>query len=1026
MERRPHGITHLISRIKAWLLLWPGRDKFRLRPVAVLAVIGIVVFFMVTAAAVITLAGSANTIDNGCGQAQFGCNAGIELVGTIVTVVFAFASLAYWRVFKVANVYRQKARKNPWGLFEAIPPSEADGKIIGRDGVCEILEKDLRDHESRAQLVIGPIGVGKTALLVHLTQHLAMQGAIPVPIRLRDAPEQLDFNAMAKERFRQTVEPKLLTIDEGDKIWKKLCEHRRVVVLADGLEEALANSSAKRAPAIRVALDNARKDRIPLVVTTRPDDELVGVDAAVIRLGPLEAEEVIRHLGTYVTDARPEEIRTLATKAEIAELPFYLRVARELSPQLGSMNLGRPRPRLRLRVELLNRWVEGLVHGDVARSNAYFIDGERRDAVEIVERIACQTIKDHTLEIRFADLEESPIRNAGEEDVTERAARGIAPIAERIELMERVPGGLRFQHSMVQAYLAGRRLRSILKAESRWQQSAWLRFGPRRERHSYLDDALATPSRELLIALVLCCSIHDDTRMRKNLRDRLLKEAQRPLHQGTPTGFDLLGAAYEIDVMLKGDGATELLEISHQLWNGSEPPDALRSRVSVLTPKRWSNTAAPDPWSVTSEVRMVEAKLRAVDRMGEAWNAEAYRALWDVCLQEDNYRVRLHAAQTLGTSGNRGFKAIQSQLDKALERAPKLVGDHATTTAKAEDVRRASVQGWLLPLFAATCTADEAAAACRNLDRWVTLAEQQDLHVGVETCFAQGFKFQANRQRQAESEEQLLLLAGRLLDSTGWWYSQICLLQSLALSSLDSADAEARLANAIQNFMYGAAPHPFVAAAAQLCSEVTPDPEPDPPSRFLWIDEAGVAARVGPVTARSDSSLWIPQAAGWLSLRERDARQLVADVLMYLNLIEGGNRVAADIANGTVSAADQRVRERERRRRRVREQGASVPRCIASVSHHKDLNAQQSACGCAFDLCPYPAYEDHPFRGELYETFCRGQQRMVKGFGGRVPAWREGGVVAQAIPWRQSRALGRFWTEMEDRAKEPMAGAVDV
>jgi hypothetical protein len=147
---------------------------------------------------------------------------------------------------------------------------------------------------------------------------------------------------------------------------------------------------------------------------------------------------------------------------------------------------------------------------------------------------------------------------------------------------------------------------------------------------------------------------------------------------------------------------------------------------------------------------------------------------------------------------------------------------------------------------------------------------------------------------------------------------------------------------------------------------------------------------------------------------------------MYLNLIEGGNRVAADIANGTVSAADQRVRERERRRRRVREQGASVPRCIASVSHHKDLNAQQSACGCAFDLCPYPAYEDHPFRGELYETFCRGQQRMVKGFGGRVPAWREGGVVAQAIPWRQSRALGRFWTEMEDRAKEPMAGAVDV
>src|SRR5207302_11020812 len=77
-------------------------------------------------------------------------------------------------------------------------------QVVGRDQVCYAIMNYLHDRRvRRPHFIIGNVGAGKTALMVHLTQRLAARGAIPVPIRLRDVQqeEDLDFCELARKRF---------------------------------------------------------------------------------------------------------------------------------------------------------------------------------------------------------------------------------------------------------------------------------------------------------------------------------------------------------------------------------------------------------------------------------------------------------------------------------------------------------------------------------------------------------------------------------------------------------------------------------------------------------------------------------------------------------------------------------------------------------------------------------------------------------------------------------------------------------
>ena len=136
-------------------------------------------------------------------------------------------------------------------------------QVVGRDELCKVLMADLHDRRTRPHVLVGGVGTGKTAVLVRLTEFLADQGAVPVPIRLRDAGTELDFENLARDRFLSEANQYVLYSAEGETIWRRLRKDGKIVVLADGLEEALVGTSAEqeRDNIIRAAIRKAHQQQ---------------------------------------------------------------------------------------------------------------------------------------------------------------------------------------------------------------------------------------------------------------------------------------------------------------------------------------------------------------------------------------------------------------------------------------------------------------------------------------------------------------------------------------------------------------------------------------------------------------------------------------------------------------------------------------------------------------------------------------------------------------------------------------------
>jgi len=115
-------------------------------------------------------------------------------------------------------------------------------------------------------------------------------------VRLRDADRGVDFLVLAKQRFLRDAQTSLVSEPDAEKIWQRLLKQDRIVVLADGLEEALADdplAEHERDHRIRVAVSQARRQRYPLVIASRPHDALIGLDAALVHLEPLNKEAAL-------------------------------------------------------------------------------------------------------------------------------------------------------------------------------------------------------------------------------------------------------------------------------------------------------------------------------------------------------------------------------------------------------------------------------------------------------------------------------------------------------------------------------------------------------------------------------------------------------------------------------------------------------------------------------------------------------------------------------------------------------------
>lgn len=681
------------SRIRWWLarslLLWRGSGRSRVLAFLLCSVVAVAFLPAVLAFFGVFDLGAFLGLDQKCRSQSVSCGILVELLGAILVVGFAFVYLVVWRLWRVVTRgYVKEALKDPAEVVQTATPMP---EVVGRDDLCDVIEDDLLADEPRPQVIVGRVGAGKTAVLVQLTRMLAERGAVPVPVHLRDArKDELDFHALAQQRFLQCVHHRLLYQDEGDRIWRRLWNSGLVVVLADGLEEALLDVGDHRARArsIRRGVEAAaRLDHMRLLIAARPDETLADLEAAVVMLEPLHEEEVVKHI-CGARSADEEWVRTLAGVADLGEMPVYLKLARDLFElnELGKVpgyvlepgeqgsnenvtpgdlldrliEIHKEGARLALRIGLLDRWRQCLLDGRALPQAAAMSPMARSQAIAGLEGMASTSLLENTLEFLFKDIEKLP-EHLEQPDL-------VASHAEQLELAESLPEGVRFRHSIMQAYLGSRSMLQRLQAA---------------EGLGTLNTALSgNPSRELLMALVMCCfRAPDETR--RDVRDQLDAEASKPSSSETAR-FELFAAAYEIDGMLSREGA-DALDISvRHTWNREHSGQS-------------DGAMAP-----SGEARLEEAKLRAVEQIGKAGASKAQSTLWYVCEKERSYVVRLHAAQALGTGAD-AFAVLEPEIKRARQRCKELLRSDGGSRASLEDVRLLSLQGWILPLLAATC-----------------------------------------------------------------------------------------------------------------------------------------------------------------------------------------------------------------------------------------------------------------------------------------------------------------------------------
>jgi len=981
-----------------------------------------------------------------CDDAGFACNIASSVfftVGPLLVGSFWFVSFTLWRV---RRPLLKRARTEPRRLVETA--GQITGNVVGRDDICNVLQHNLADRKDRRPYVlVGGVGIGKTAVLVRLTELLARRGAVPVPIRLRDAKEDVDFIEMARQAFlRETRSPHLLAA-AGQRAWDRLLQMDRIVVLADGLEEALADSDdidQERDHRVRTAVSQARRHGYPLVITSREHDALSALDAALLRLEPLSEEAALDYIEQ---DQRVEDERRLSQiveNADVVRMPLYLQIARELheSGQLGDNILQtRSEDPVWLRMKLAGSWVGALIEGNLDKQPVALNANERKAAVLHLAALACCGLARDTIQVEF-EMWEAKAHDAGHAqpvpcypDLKEILTARIQPIARmtleelgeeqrsaytrsmisgergapesrrwevnmqiaatngaRLGLIDRRRKGVRFRHSTMQAYLG-----------------SWM-IGEALKEPAFQEQAFRAPGRELLMALIMF-SRRREARERRPDEDvswlswlsKRLCEAAMSAHLSDAKRIEMLAAAVEID----------------SVNDDSDHQHAVTTLADQWAPASSWEDAPRDAKLVATDLVGAAARRLTQPSRDESPAFGFYERLYSICCNERNYQIRLAAAHEIGAGGEHAFEELkdlfrQDMPEEADDRL-KQIADRKNTLGDGENRYRYSAQAWLLPMIVGSgADSDEAK---KLLGEWLELVGK-GMPPWLEAALAQGFKYAANRRPQhpyerAETRAYLAARAEEMLEGADYWFSRLALLHALCLWGLSgtlhaSGDRDDRpnpraVVKRWAERRDGNMEHRFVREAADLAVKALATRQPE---RFIWIDESGIATTVGSRSKRTKphalAELWIPPSAGWLILDMR-AQQLVADVLILLTLAERGDR----------------PEDWETNLRKINRE--DLPHCLTQ-ERDQHLRPAETAgltkrppgdtCkgGCPVKLCPYPPKGQQPYRVELSEAFCRKQRELL----GRTmqPRFRQ-------APWQNAprSELRRFWREMERRAR---------
>ncbi|MFI2184039.1 hypothetical protein [Streptomyces sioyaensis] len=1080
------------------------------------------------------------------------------------SLAFVAGVFLFWRYYwSICRPYRKEAKDRPRRLV--VSAGSISDDVVGRDELCAALIEGLdADGARRAHVIVGRMGAGKTAMLVLLTRRLAELKVVPVPVHLRDATDKLDFCKLAFDRFVAEVSKRAVSNAEAEKVWRWLLRQRRVVVLADGLEEALLSEdrAAERDNTIRRAIRDANAQDLPLIIASRPHDPLRSMDATISELEPLSEEASLLYVSSGGGwSANRRTVDWIVQTAGFSEAPLYLQIARQLHcAELLEHPTGQQADeffedmrfdRAGLRLHLFDTWAEYLIKGNLYPEVALAPD-ERRAALDYLSALALVGLRKDSAEVAFSDLLGRP-GGGGETDeefewavrrliARERTGRQAEPPAEwqtaddigsspypgivrelktRIEralnhtccdayiaatwgmnlgIVEAYGDRVRFQHSLMQAYLGARFMDTILHSGVMPQPSAQapypqLAIAKRKKigrdsaaffgvEHltaqessartagdtSYFPTALDAPGRELLSALVLysrapagrCIHIaaprtsswcpaeasrtllceaakramaeplpstSDGSISFKDAEARILK-----IPQGQARALELYSAAIEVDAAEEKSVLDDIAGKLREQWGAlrDRDPESLKEAKMALVKTLGE--------AVRDRVKKEEQRNRGTGdgtRVGSTAAAglagRVYQHMFAIAAAESSYRIRLAVALEIGAGGDAAFNALKTRLAEPQPLQP--AWEHRTDSgasqpADAENAwRRKTLSALLLPLLAGSAETSGHGndTPMGYLKRWLSGVGDDrpkgiaQLALSTEVALAQGFKFAANRRHQHPcargSQTDLAENALEMLRRSRFWYTRLTLLQARTLWALPDditqplppkgpdSDPRAEIRGWLLLPDGSQEKHPFLLAAADLAAKALHERQPE---QYLWADESIVVGQVGSEKATQDQprkhNLWIPYSIGWSALVPQ-AQQLVADVLLLLNLAEQGGGPNDHLHH---------------LHRIKRTQEPYLPPCLTrdptplnpSRTGAGETVTSKTNCGCNFDLCPYPPRSQQGTRMEFSEVFCRRQMRIIDA--------RLGGHGGLA-PWRHDvgrKALRSFWEEMGERAHD--------
>jgi hypothetical protein len=795
--------------------------------------------------------------DRWCSAKGVECGALTGWVTSLLSIALASAAFLLWRLGRIRHRYLRLARRRP---RELVPTAGTIiGKIVGRDQLCLAVMEDLRVRRTRRpHVLIGGVGTGKTAVMVQLTELLARRNAVPVPIRLRET-EALDFMALAKKRFLEQIDDWMTSSAEAEKTWRRMHRDGRIVVLADGLEEALAGDPGKseegkpgeRDTQIRNAIRDAHRRGLALLIASRPHSPLRGMDATIHELEPLSENDAL----SYIQEETPTEddwrLSWIVEMAGATEAPLYLQITRELSRLDMLDRIARREDQLlqagtqdrsSLRLRLLETWEEALIRGrlfpEVPLSAA-----ERQVTLDWISALACAGLKMDSIEVSldstlYDGAEQELQRLAKSAEAAMPGWRGLSGIDRQLAaswgaqlgLIELGANRVRFQHSLIEAYLGSRLMDKAL-------------IDPQ-----YLKDALygeiasgghhTRPGREFLISLVLhsreCArpqvigpSITSDGQPQRISRAQLCSWLLKAAAKHTDNkALDIYAAALDIAGAPDQPGTRQ--EDRPQAATQSAEADTgtledmSLSYIGAMINKYWQHIHSDDL------ATLEEAKIGLVLRFGEALrnlndpthgpkDQSGYQQLYKICCQEDSYRVRLAGAQEIGRGGCTAYQELQNHLavpgtgTGANWGSPQGLHDRRSGSDP-QDVEyqwARQVSGWVLPLLITSVDPDsddrDQAGLRQNLrkqvEQWVghvgpgdpdRYTDQVRLTISEEIALAQGFKYAANHRHRhlhtrPDAWSYLESQAQEMLKHASYWFSELTLIQALTLWALPEA-----------------------------------------------------------------------------------------------------------------------------------------------------------------------------------------------------------------------------------------------